>query len=139
VLIQPKPFDREAFEKDPEAYLNTVEPGRVFQPAQPGPNVKRLAALSPRLQHVVQGESVYLEVGGVPGMPVTFTSFDMGVFDNELNSTTVRADDRGRARVKFASTPGTINDINILAASPVTSGQVKYIVNVRLPEPAAKE
>ena len=89
---------------------------------------------SPRLQRVVQGESVYLEVGGVSGMPVTFTSFDLGAFDNDLNSITVRADERGRARVKFTATPGTINDIHILAASPVTSGQMRYLVNVRLPE-----
>jgi hypothetical protein len=137
VLIQPPPFDRAAFEKAPDKYLNTIEPGRVFQPAQPGPGVPRLLPHSPRLQRVVQGESVYLEVGGVPGMPVTFTSFDLGAFENDLNSITVRADERGRARVKFTATPGTISDINILAASPVTSGQVKYVVNVRLPEAAS--
>jgi hypothetical protein len=32
------------------------------------------------------------------------------------------------------ATPGMINDIHILAASPVTSGQMRYLVNVRLPE-----
>ena len=134
VLIQPRSFERAAFEKDPQTYLNTIEPGRVFQPAQPGAGVPRLSSHSPRLQRVVQGESVYLEVGGVSGMPVTFTSFDLGAFDNDLNSITVRADERGRARVKFTATPGTINDIHILAASPVTSGQMRYLVNVRLPE-----
>jgi hypothetical protein len=54
-----------------------------------------------------------------------------GAFDNNLNSITVRADERGRARVKFTATPGTINDIHILAASPVTSGRMRYLLNVR--------
>ena len=39
VKILPKPFDLEEYRRDPQAYLDAVEPGRVFQAAQPGPGV----------------------------------------------------------------------------------------------------
>jgi len=48
----------------------------------------------------------------------------------------VKADDRGVATVRFISSGGTINNVNILAASPLNSGQAKFVVNVVLPRPA---
>lgn len=35
-LMQPKPFDRKAFDRDPQAYLTIVEPEQVFEISQPG-------------------------------------------------------------------------------------------------------
>ena len=137
VLLRPKQFERAAYEKDPQAYLNTVEPGRVWQSAQPGKDVPRLSRLSPYVQQVEQGQSVELRVIGVPEMPVSFTSFDLGHFENQLPAITVKADKSGIAKVKFFGAPGTIADVNILSASPVTSGQVKFVVNVVRPSPSA--
>jgi len=133
VAIAPKPFDRKAWQADPQTYLDTVEPGRVFQTAQPGPDVPAISAGSPRMQTVVQGQSVTLKVQAPPGAPVTFTSFDLGEFENRLTSITVKADEQGVAQAKFYGTPGTIEDVNLLVGSPMASGQVKYIVNVQLP------
>lgn len=137
-LIQPASFNAEAFRADPESYLNTAEPARVFQPAQPGPGVKQLTALSPYFQSAEQGKPVSLQVLAAPGAPVTFTSFDLGEFSNRLTTITVRADADGVAEAQFTGTPGTIERVNILAASPLTSGQAKYVVHVTLPEAAAK-
>ncbi|REK26792.1 MAG: hypothetical protein DWQ42_08285 [Planctomycetota bacterium] len=133
-LTPPPPFDRESYERDPDAYLNTPAPGRVFQPAQPGKGVRRLSALSRTFVTVAQNKSVNLRVQAVPGAPVTFTSFDVGRFENLLTTITVRADEQGVAQTQFFGAPGTINDVNILAASPLTSGQVRFVVNVTLPD-----
>lgn len=132
-VIAPKTFDLASYTRDPESYLNSPEPGRVFQPAQPGPDVPVLRRQSGYLQSVVQGESVRLQVQATPSAPVAFTSFDLGQFSNQLTTITVAADDQGIATAEFVAPPGTINRVNILSASPVTSGQVKFVVDVSLP------
>lgn len=131
-MASPPPFDAKAYRSDPAAYLSVVELGRVFQTAQPGPGVPRLQAVSPNLQMVKQGESVKLKVIAPPGSPVSFTSFDCGEFDNRLTAITVTADEEGVAEARFTTTPGTIEDIHILAGSPQASGQVRFVVNVAL-------
>ena len=136
-LIAPEAFDAQRWEKDEEyrrEYLRVVEPGRVFQTAEPGEDVPRLIVKSPRRQRVVQGEAVELEVASAPGMPVTFTSFDLGRFENQLTTMTVQAGADGIAKVMFWGMPGTINDVNILVASPMASGQERLVVNVQLPD-----
>jgi hypothetical protein len=125
-------FDLEAFKSDPDAYLNEIEPSRVFSPAQPGEGVSVLSSAGPSYHQVVQGESVILAVQAVEGAPVSLTSFDLGSFENELTSITVKADENGVARAKFTATGGTINEVKILAASPMTTGQVKFTVNVQI-------
>jgi hypothetical protein len=134
VLLHGAPFDLEAYRTDPESYLNVVEPGRVFAPAQPGPDVPRISRIGPYFQKINQNEEVELAVQAVPQTPVTFTSMDLGRFvANSLTTITVEADNEGIARAVFTAPPGTASDTNILAASPVTSGQVKFVVNTRLP------
>jgi len=129
--IQPKPFDAEQYRRDPQAYLNVVEPGRVWQSAQPGPGVEVLKQLTPRYTKIKQGESVKLRVQAVPRAPVTFHSFDLGRFSaNQLTTLSVQADDQGIAEAEFVGSEGTYNNVNILAASPLTTGQVKFIVYV---------
>lgn len=135
-MVLPKPFDPEAFDKDPQAYLDVVEPGRAFAPAQPGKGVSKIKALSPYFQKVEQGGSVKLKTTGKPGMPVTFTSLDLGQFSNQLTSVTVLVNEKGIAEAEFFATPGTIADARIIAASPVTSGQSRFIVNIHLPNQA---
>lgn len=134
VLVRPKKFDPKAFKADPAAYLEIVEPARVFQAAQPAPGVPRLRPADARRHNVVRGDTATLRVVTAPGAPVTFTSFDAGAFENQLTSITVQADAQGMAEAKFLATAGTIANIHILAASPLASGQARFIVNVAPPE-----
>ena len=60
-----------------------------------------------------------------------------GGFENLLTAQTVQANAQGIAEVTFEATPGTIEDVNILAGSPVASGQVKFVVNVQMPDAAS--
>ncbi len=131
-MVLPQPFDAAAYKANPSAYLNVVEPGRVWQPAQPGPGVTRIGSISGKYLEAEQGQPTTLSVRAVADAPVTFTSFDGGAFDNQLTSVTVKADEKGIAKATFIGTTGTINDVNILAASPVTSGQLRYVVNITL-------
>jgi len=131
-FVQPAAFDRAAWEEDPDAYLSIVEPGRVYQSAEPGSDVTVIQAMSRQFQRVKQGDQIPLVVQAEPGAPVTFTSFDLGYFENQLTSTTVRTNANGEARVLFTAGKGTIDDIEILAASPLTTGQVRFVVNVKL-------
>jgi hypothetical protein len=132
-MIPPTPFDANAYKVNPASYTEVVEPGRVFHPAQPGPGVPVLRSISPQLQQMNQGESTSLRVNAAPGAPVSFTSFDLGRFDNQLTSITVQANAQGVAEAKFYAPPGTYNNVNILAASPMASGQTRFVVNVQVP------
>jgi hypothetical protein len=131
---KPKPFDRAAFKADPDAclrtYLETVEPGRIWDVAEAGLGVKQLEAKTDTVVEMKAGQSVRLAVTALPSAPVTFTSFDWGEFQNRLTSVTVKADGNGTAAVTFTATPGTTGHVDILAASPLTSGQVKFYVEI---------
>lgn len=133
VLIPPPPFDREAYAKDRQAYLDLVEPGRVFQNLPHGPDVAPIERASPYFYEVLQGETVVLEAKAEPGMPVTFYSNRLGQFANLLGTMTVAADDNGIARAEFKASSGTRESAEILAASPVHSGQLRYLVKINLP------
>ena len=138
-LVPPTPFDPEAYEADPQAYLDVVEPGRVWQSLDPGPDVPRLRRATPPITEIVQGESVALRAKAPPGTPVTFTSFDLGAFQNRLTSITVAADEEGVAMATFTGTSGTLFDVNVLAASPAASGQLRFVVTVNPPRPSGLE
>lgn len=137
-MIGPEPFDLVRYQADELAYLNTVEPGRVWQVAQPGDNVPRIVSASGPTHYIDPGETVVLRLMVPPGMPATFTSFDLGAFENLLTSITVRADAKGIAQASFTASSGTVGTVNILAASPVTSGQMRYIVYVAEKQSVAK-
>lgn len=138
MLARPAAFDPKAYQANPDAYLNVVEPARVFQTAQPGPKVPRLRLLGSARPDIAQGSSTPLRVLAPPGSPVTFSSFDAGEFENRLTSITVQADKQGVAEAKFLATPGTISRVHILAGSPVAAGQARFVVNVTRGEaPAA--
>lgn len=133
VLHPPAPFDWAKYQADPEKYLAVPEPGRVYQTAKPDLGVPVLAPTTSRFLSTPQGEPITLEVETLPNSPVTFTSFDLGRFSNLLTTMTVAADDNGCAQVEFTGAPGTIDDVEILAGSPMASGQVKFIVHVLPP------
>jgi hypothetical protein len=129
-LFMPEDFNKAKFEADPQAYLDIVEPGRVWQTADPGPNVIRLNTKGTWVLSVAAGGKVDLTVTGVPLAPVTFTAFDGGIFDNQLNSMSVRADAKGEAQVTFIAIPGTSGDVKILAGSPLASDQAEFTVSI---------
>jgi hypothetical protein len=137
-FVTPYDFDKAAFEADPKSYAaiyaSDVAPGRVFASAQPGENVTPIKATSSRLHRVKQGESVRLSVKAIPFAPVTFSSHDLGSFDNQLTTATVVADEQGLANANFTASGGTIDQVYVLAASPVTSGQAKFTIDISLPK-----
>lgn len=133
ILVPPAAFDKEAYEKSPDEYLRAVEPGRVWQTAKPGVGVPRLRSLTPRAARIEQGEPLSLRVQAVPRAPVTFVALDGGEFQNRLRTITVQADKDGIARVTFVGIPGTIDEVKLLAASPLLSGQLQYFINVQSP------
>lgn len=124
------PFDEGSYRADPASYLGKAEPGRVWQSAQPASDVPVLQAISSTYQRARQGEAVRLKVKTAAKAPVTFTAFDLGAFENQLPSITVAANDAGEAEVAFTGTPGTHNMVNILAASPLASGNQRFRVKV---------
>ena len=138
-FVIPSSFNKSDFDKEPEVYAKEyakiVEPGRVFAPASPASGTKAIVAKSSRYHRVRQGETVRLSVKAIPSAPVTFTSFDLGQFENQLTSTTVVAEADGVASANFTASGGTINKVSILAASPVTTGQVQFTVAVTVPTP----
>lgn len=137
--FDPEKFDPASDQYDEDyhqAYMRSPEPGRVWFPAQPAEGVSRIQPLMPRYVEVSQGEDITLRVSGVPGQPVTFTSFDLGRFENQLTTMTVVANEQGVAEANFQGPPGTIDDVAIMAASPVMSGQVRLTVHIKMPETA---
>lgn len=136
-MLPPKPFDRAVFEADPAKYLNVSEPGRCYQSAAPGKDVPVLTAQSPLSSRIKQGESIRLTVKCAPLAPFSVSSFDGGAFaESKLSSVTVRADKEGIASVTFIATPGTLNDCRILGASPLCSGQTRFVIEI---EPATNQ
>jgi hypothetical protein len=125
------PFDRQAYDADPKAYLARVEPARCFQTAKPGPDAAPLEAQSqPRLAMPTSGQAP-LWVKGEPGAPVTFTVFDGGQFkENGLPSVTVQADARGLAVAHYTAGPGIGGDVNIVAGSPLSVGVQRFSIRV---------
>ena len=133
VLFAPPAFDLSAYQRDPALYLAESVPGRVFQVAQPGEQTPVLKRLSPMLHEVAQGDAITLRVRATPGMPVNWNTFDCGAFDNGLTAISVAADERGVATVAWRSTTGVIDGVEILAASPVMSGQLRFSIKVGIP------
>ena len=131
MMVQPAPFSAEAYARDPRAYLDTVEPGRVFQTAQPGPAVPQLVPAGATAARILPNESTRLSVKTVPNGVVSWTSLDLGSFENSLNAITVAADASGVAMVTFTATSGVSHVVHILAGSPVASGQVSFQVDVQ--------
>ncbi len=114
-MVMPKPFDRAAYQADPDGYLSVHEPGRIWQSAQPGDGVAVLERVGRRFQMVRQGEAIRLGVKTEALMPVTFASFDLGTFDNGLTVITVAAGEDGIAQTAFHGA-GVVGHVHILAA-----------------------
>lgn len=130
---RPTPFDRAAYARDPAAYLQVIEPCRIWQMADPGPAVDPLTTPDGQTHLLVRmwpGAQQALSMRTWPGYPVTLTSMDRGAFDNGLTSITAQADASGIATVHFTATAGTTDRVRLLAASPVASGQVSIFIDI---------
>ena len=132
-LFKPEPFDRKEYLADKEAYLKLTRPGRVFESLEPGKEVPSISAAGLSYYEVLQGESAILRVNSEPGMPVTFHTRHLGEFSNRLQTITVADSDEGVAEVKYRAVSGARGLVSVLAASPVRSGQLELIVDVKLP------
>jgi len=132
-LFRPKEFDRDEYLKDKQAYLNLTRPGRVNSALEPGKGVPQIIAAVPNYQEILQGESVILKVESEAGMPVTFHTQQLGEFENRLKTITVEASEQGLAEVKYRAVTGVRGLVTVLAASPVRSGRLKFIIEVKLP------
>lgn len=132
-LIKVKQFDKSRFKSDEtykEEYLNSAEPGRVFE--VDSKSAHKLTRQTPYYQNVVQGESVNISVKAEPNMPVSITSFDLGKFGNHLTYQTVLADASGIATFEFFGVEGTFNDTKMLVSSPTSRGQLKFVVHTQI-------
>jgi hypothetical protein len=129
LLLSPA-FDAAAFNADPAAYLALVEPGRIWQSAEPGASVPALSSPDSTRRTMVQGGTVALRARTAPNMPVTFASLDGGTFGNGLACISVRANGAGLAQAIYAS-PDRIGHMRVLAASPVATGQVTFRIAVQ--------
>ena len=116
-----------------------VEANRVYQAAQPGPNVPVLSPISSSTQSMIAGEAIRLQVKTAPGYPATYVSLDLGTFQNKLNAITVIADKEGVAEVLYTATPGTVNRSHVLVGSPGASGQACFEIRISLPSSGASD
>ena len=135
-MIAPPPFDAAAFARDPQAYLDEPAPGRVYQTMRAGPEVPRLALEGSARFAIAYGGDCVLAVRVPAGAPVAWLVFDGGCLENGLTSQTVRADATGLARIRYRALPGVTGDVNILAGSPMASGQQPFLVVIETPEPS---
>jgi hypothetical protein len=139
MLIAPKPFDPAAYAANPQGYLNVIEPGRVFQSAQPGVGVPVLDIIGTGSLQIPVGGSCDLVVSTAPLAPVTYTTMDLGTFQNGLTTITVRADAEGMAKAVYSASGGVIADVAVLVGSPLASGQVRFHVFVTEPTVAVSK
>jgi hypothetical protein len=127
--VAPAPFDHASWDRDPQAYLDVVEPGRVWHTAEESSGAEPLDPDSPLVQTVEPGGQVKLAVVSEPLSPVTFTVQGDGQLDNGLSSITLRANPSGYARVVY-SAPSTASEVTIVVGSPMSTGQVDFTIHV---------
>ena len=128
-----EPFNQAQYITDPSPYINSAEPGRAFDAAQGGEGVMKLAREGKAGMDAKQNETVTLTARTEKNMPISFTAFDGGRFQNGLSFITLKADGSGYASAEFTPTSGVINQARIRAASPVASGTLQWTVYVDLP------
>lgn len=131
-------FDLERYLEDPTYYLNTVEPGRAFDSAKANSEIKNIERVGYSSIQTTQNKTVELKAKGEKGMPVSFTVFDGGHFQNGLSFITIKAGEGGVATAEYTPTNGVVNQTRIRAASPVNSGTLQWTVFVHLENQEAK-
>ena len=133
-MLPPPKFDRVAYQKDPQKYIDEVAPGRINQVLPASKDTVPIKRDGRYISRLIQGESVQLKAKVEPGMPVTFHSPKLGNFQNKLTSVTVRADENGAATATYTASGGTRGEIDIRAASPVHSDHARWVIEVVHPQ-----
>jgi hypothetical protein len=138
VLVPLPRFDLAKYNADKQAYVDVIEPGRVFQSAAPGENVPVLSIIGKKNRTIPRKGTTPLQVAVPPGGCASFIALDLGTFDNGLTSITVIADEKGVATANLHATAGVRGPTRILVGSPMASGQVSFRITVlgRTTEPA---
>lgn len=133
VLVDAPVFDATQWNGDATyrtAWLAALEPGRVWQSADPGAAVPILSAVGSRYRVLFVAGSQSLAVTTLANAPVTFFCSGDGLFTaNNRNVITVAANGSGIATVDFKG--NRIGRMPIVAASPLSSGQVRFMVEVK--------
>jgi len=140
VLVEPSPFELESWNNDKDyrfKYIHTIEPGRIhFHIAKASKDTPVIKALSPSSKTIEVNGRTELQVKASPNSPVTFHAFDGGIFiESRLSTITVEANSQGIATVNWYATPGTLNLSTIIASSPLSSGQQRFLINVSSKDP----
>lgn len=140
-LVKPKSFDPVAYAHDKTPYLSVTEPGRVFDTKAPATDVPVLTPVGATAAACESGGTVRLAVQAIANSPVSWLSTDLGSFENQLVSMTNEAGADGVAVALFTATAGVAGRVQVLAGSPVCSGQVRFIIDVNattiIPSPVA--
>jgi hypothetical protein len=132
-LVAPAAFDPYRWINDPaykNSYLQTTEPGRVWQAADGAAGVPILKPSGSAYLSGTVGSALSLSVLGAINAPVTFTCFGEGYFATSLgrrNTVTVQANATGMAQLQFM--PVRIGKTAIMAGSPLASGRVRFLVS----------
>jgi chitodextrinase len=133
LLVSADAFDASEFANNAtyrDSYLQKVEPGRVWGSSAGGSGIPIIAAVGSRSLTVAGNGQVSLQVVSAELSPVTFVCTGEGNFTtNGDNCITVRADAQGQATVTF--TAPASGRVSVLAASPQSSGQVRFSVKVQ--------
>ena len=124
-------FDRAAYVADPASYLKAIVGSRIYEVSNPAADVEPLTPVGSTGATVRTNEETVLAARTEPGMPVTFTSFGLGMFPmSGQSSVTVAADSEGIARTPFRVTPGTVRNCLIVAGSPVCAGTLQFLIAI---------
>ena len=117
-------------------YLDVADPSRIHLRAPAGPDLRapagvtRITAKSPSFIEVQPRSRTTLAVQATPHAPVTFLAYDRGAFTNGMSTITVQANQQGLAQADYTITTGTTLDCMIKVTSPLTSGQIDFLLTV---------
>jgi hypothetical protein len=133
LLIATGHFDARRWRDDVRyraTYLGGVEPGRVWQTAQPAEGVPDLRASTPRRLVAEPGSIIQLSVQGAAFAPFSFACLHGGLFpDNGLNALTAIDQSDGRCTIPF-QVPDRSGTYVIAVASPAAVGRIMLTVVV---------
>lgn len=108
-------------------WLASYDPARIWRPAEPGAGIPVLTSVAGRRLATQPGGQVTISVRAAAGAPVQFVCLGNGRFhDTGHGAQAVSAGADGVAAVVLDAT--YTGDIVILAASPMASGVVRFLV-----------
>jgi hypothetical protein len=131
-VAMPLPFNPSSFSTNPayrNTYLISAEPGRVFQSADGAAGISQIKPAGSRMLSVAAQGQVTVSVVAAANAPVSFYANGDGHFlVNGRAAITVLSDAQGNASAVYVAPGG--GKVPILAASPLSSGQVRFAINV---------